>query len=147
MTVKLLSKITCDGSSHPKNSKMPTIKHLLNDFLQQVLNRQGRNKDQSEVWKVKALIAQSCLTLCDAMDCSPPGFSVHGILQARMLERVAIPFSRRSSWCRDGTRYPALQADFLPCEPPSKVEIKTNQKREAKAILFRDSYTKRANHY
>ena len=37
------------------------------------------------------------LTLCDPMDCSPPGFSVHGILQARILEWVAIPFSRGSS--------------------------------------------------
>ena len=43
--------------------------------------------------KVKVLIAQSCLTLCDPMDCSPPGPSVHGILQGRM-EWVAMPFSR-----------------------------------------------------
>ena len=42
-------------------------------------------------------VAQSCLTLCDAMDCSLPGFSVHGILQARILEWVAISFSRGSS--------------------------------------------------
>ena len=40
---------------------------------------------------------QLCLTLCDLMDCSPPAFSVHGILQARILEWVAIPFSRGSS--------------------------------------------------
>ena len=38
--------------------------------------------------------AQSCLTLCDPMDCSPPGFSVHGIFQARILEWLAIFFSR-----------------------------------------------------
>ena len=43
------------------------------------------------------LVAQSCLTLCDLMDCSPPGSSVHGILQARILGWVAIPFFRRSS--------------------------------------------------
>ena len=36
---------------------------------------------------------QSCLTFCDAMDCSPPGASAHGILQARILEQVAISFS------------------------------------------------------
>ena len=41
--------------------------------------------------------AKSCLTLCDPMDWSPPGFSVHGILQARILEWVAISFSRDSS--------------------------------------------------
>ena len=42
-------------------------------------------------------VAQSCPTLCDPMDCSPPGSSVHGIFQARVLEWVAISFSRRSS--------------------------------------------------
>ena len=43
---------------------------------------------------MKALVTQSCLTLCDPMDCSPPGTSVHGILLARILEWVAISFSR-----------------------------------------------------
>ena len=51
--------------------------------------------------KVKVLVAQSCLTLCDPMNCSPPGFSVHGILQAKILEWVAISFSRGSSQLRD----------------------------------------------
>ena len=46
---------------------------------------------------------QSCVTLCDHMDCSPPGSSVHGILQASILEWVAMPFSRGSSWPRDWT--------------------------------------------
>ena len=46
---------------------------------------------------------QSCLTLCHPMDCSPPGSSVHGILQARILEWVAIPPSRGSSGLRDQT--------------------------------------------
>ena len=49
----------------------------------------------------KSEVAQSCPTLCDPMDCSPPGSSIHGILQARTLEWVAISFSRRSSWPRD----------------------------------------------
>ena len=43
--------------------------------------------------KVKVLVAQLCPTLCDPMDCSPPGSSAHGILQAGVLEWVAIPFS------------------------------------------------------
>ena len=47
---------------------------------------------------------QSCPTLCDPMDCSPPSSSVHGILQARILKWVAISFSRRSSQLRDQTR-------------------------------------------
>ena len=49
-------------------------------------------------------VAQSCLTLRDPMDCSPPGSSVHGILQARMLEWVALPSSRGSSQPRDQTQ-------------------------------------------
>ena len=52
--------------------------------------------------KVK-VTAQSCLTLDDLMDCSLPGSSVHGISQARILEKVAIPFSRGSSQPRDQT--------------------------------------------
>ena len=53
--------------------------------------------------EVKVWVAQSWATLCDPMDCSPPGSSVHGILQPRILEWVAIPFSRRSSQPRDWT--------------------------------------------
>ena len=48
-------------------------------------------------------VIQSRPTLCDPMDCSPPGFSVHGIFQARILEGVAIPFCRGSSQSRDQT--------------------------------------------
>ena len=50
----------------------------------------------------KVLVAQLCATLCNPMDCSLPSSSVHGILQARILEWVAILFSRGSSWPRDG---------------------------------------------
>jgi len=49
-------------------------------------------------------VTQSCLTLCDPMDCSLQDFSVHGILQARVLEWVTISFSRGSSWPRDRTQ-------------------------------------------
>ena len=49
-------------------------------------------------------VIQSCLTLCNTMDCSPPGSSVHGISQARILEWVAVSFSWRSSQPRDRTR-------------------------------------------
>ena len=52
---------------------------------------------------VKVLVPQSCLTLCESVDCSLPGSSVHVILQARILEWVAIPFSRGSSRPRDWT--------------------------------------------
>ena len=52
---------------------------------------------------MKVLVAQSCLALCDPMDCSLPGSSVHGILQARTLECVPISSSRVSSQPRDQT--------------------------------------------
>ena len=54
--------------------------------------------------QVKALSPQSCLTLCNPMGCSPPGSSLHGISQARILEWVAISSSRGSCQCRDRTR-------------------------------------------
>ena len=49
------------------------------------------------ILKVDVLVAHLCLTLCNSMDYSLPGSSVHGVLQARILEWVAIPFSRGSS--------------------------------------------------
>ena len=81
-------------------------------------------------------VAQSYPTLCDSVDCSLPGSSLHGFFQARILEWVAISFSRRSSWPRDwtqvsriiGMRFPvwatrevpqslALEADALSIRP------------------------------
>ena len=60
---------------------------------------------------------QLCPTLCDPMDYSPPGSSVHGIFQARILEWVAISSSRGSSQPGIKPASPALQADSLPFEP------------------------------
>ena len=56
-----------------------------------------------KVKSVKVLVAQSCLSLCDPVDCSLPVSSVHGILQARILEWVPISFYRGSSQPRDGS--------------------------------------------
>ena len=61
----------------------------------------------------KVLVAQSCLTLCDPMDCSLLGSSVHGILQARMLEWVAMPFSRISSQLGDWIGIPCTTGRFF----------------------------------
>ena len=66
--------------------------------------------------KVKVLVAQSCLTLCDPMDCSLPNSSVHGILLARILEWVAISFSRDLPDPGIEARSPALQVNALPSE-------------------------------
>ena len=65
-------------------------------------------------------VTQSCLTLWDAMDSSLLGSSVHAILQARVLEWVAIPFSRGSSTTEIEPRSPALQAHSLPAELSGK---------------------------
>ena len=66
----------------------------------------------------RLLVTQSCLTLCDPMDCSPTGSSVHVILQARMLEWVAISSSRQSSQPRGSNQFPTLQAYSEPLEKP-----------------------------
>ena len=69
-------------------------------------------------YKVKVLVAQYCLTLCDPMDCSLPGSSLHEILQARILEWVAIPFSRGLPNPGIKRGFPALRADSLSSKPP-----------------------------
>ena len=74
--------------------------------------------------KSESEVAQSCLTLSNPKDCSPPGSSIHGILQARVLEWVAMPFSRGSSQLGTESVSPALQADSLSSEPPGKPHCK-----------------------
>ena len=71
-------------------------------------------------YSVKVLLAQSCPTLCDSMDCSPPDSSVHGILQVRILEWVAFPPPGDLPNSGIKPRFPALQANSLPSEPPGK---------------------------
>ena len=76
----------------------------------------------SRLWKEtkkESEVAQLCPTLCDPMDCSLPGSSVHGILQARILE---FPFPSPEDLPNPGIEpgSPALQADSLPSEPPGK---------------------------
>ena len=66
-----------------------------------------------ELLSVKVLVAQMCPTLHDPRDCSPPGFSVHGILQARILKWVDIQFSRGSSQPRDRTRVSYIEGRSL----------------------------------
>ena len=67
--------------------------------------------------KSESEVAQSCPTLNDRMDCSLPNSSVHGILQATILEWVAIPFSKDLPNPGIKARRPASQADSLPSEP------------------------------
>ena len=69
----------------------------------------------------KVLVTQPCPTLWP-MDCSLPGSSVRGILQARLLEWVAITFSRESSWPRDWTQV-CIAGRFFTTEPPGKLHV------------------------
>ena len=71
-------------------------------------------------WDMEVLIAQLYLTLCNPMDCSPPGSSVHGILQARILQWVAIPLSKNLHDSEIKPRSPVLQADYLLLENSAK---------------------------
>ena len=89
-------------ASHSLLSQRSTISGLLNS--------QWRHKIRK---KVK--VAQSCPTLCDPLD-----YTFHVILQARILEWVAFPFSKGSSQPRMEPRSPALQVDSLPAEPQGK---------------------------
>ena len=95
-------------------------KDLMSSFLQDFcFSRISRNKVSMRIYlsqwfsKWKCYSAQSYLTLCDPTDCSPPGSSVHGILQARIQERVAIPFSRGSSPPRDQTQVSCIAGRFF----------------------------------
>ena len=63
--------------------------------------------------KVKVLVAQPCLTVCDPTDCSPPGSSVYGVVQARILEWVAFSFSRGSFQPRDQTQVSCVAGGFF----------------------------------
>ena len=68
-------------------------------------------------------VAQLCLTLCNSMDYSPPSSSIHGILQARILEWVAMPSSRESSWPRNWTQVPPSAGRFFTAGPSGKPKI------------------------
>ena len=81
-------------------------------------------------------VAQSCLTLCNPMDCSPPGSSVHGILQARIVEWVAISYSRGSSQPRERTCISCLAGGFFTIEPAQKPHLEAHYPRYSlKTIL------------
>ena len=68
----------------------------------------------------------SCVLLFrNPMDCSPPGSSVHGISQARILEWMAISFSRESAWARDWTHISCIAGRFFTAEEPSLLRYST----------------------
>ena len=95
-----LGRRVCGRESNRQPQNPAAGGHQLKGSRESWVDRAGKT--------VKVLVTQSCPTLCDPMDCSPPSSSVRGILQARILEWVAIPFSRRSSWPKDWTWVPCI---------------------------------------
>ena len=85
-------------------------------------------------------VAQSCPTLCSPMDCSLPGSSSHGIFQARVLEWVAISFSRGSSWPRDRTQVSPTAGRCFTVWATREAQTDTKEKcfhwYERKSFLF-----------
>ena len=96
----------------PQSVPLPGVERGL-DYLRSPAPSPGHSK-----------LLQLCPTVCDTLDCSPPGYSVHGILQARILEWVAIPSSKGSSQARDRTHISCIclhwQVGSLPLMPPGK---------------------------
>ena len=102
--------------------QIPTSQNHLTDYMEHSLEPIGEPylcKNQSS-HRVKATLCgcSVCPTLCNPMDCSPPGSSVHGILQARILEWVAVLGALPDPGIEPMS--PALQADSSPSESPGK---------------------------
>ena len=94
---KILSPFILLSNTKNENTNTPRGKDRKYRKIVVSISKRSDENCESEV-------VQSCDPLCDPMDWSPPGSSFHGILQARILEWVAISFSRRSSQPRDRTR-------------------------------------------
>ena len=107
--------------SSKKSSDMSNVSYVLGKYYYHVVHRFISSSNFCYgVWPC-ALLFWSCSTLCNSMDCSLIGSSLHGILQARTLEWVAMPSSRGSSWPRDWTciswvscisRWTQMECDF-----------------------------------
>ena len=102
-----ISKTRCKNWSQIKRTPTACLSCTLPGIIWRLNGISKAIKNNSGIFVLADWLAeftQSCLTLCDPVDCSPPGSSIHGILQARILEWVAISFSRGSSRPRDRTQ-------------------------------------------
>ena len=106
----------CVGFSSAGKEKVPLRLVTLVTGSNATVRTDGMENQSSSQFSVnlsEELATKSCPTLCNPMDCSLPGSSVHRILQARILEWVAIPFSRASSWSRDHTCVSCIACRFF----------------------------------
>ena len=92
---------------------MTCCEYSIVHFMKCVIPTKIRNDRRINLVCVLCWVSVSCLTLCDPMDWSPPGSSVHGILQAIILEWVAMPSSRWSSQPRDQTQVSHIAGGFF----------------------------------
>ena len=100
---------------NPRIQRRRNITYFLTPFLTTMrLNWTEPNQHVTYcLVSVNVLVTPLCPTLCDPMDCSPAGSSVRGILQARVLEWVAISFFKGSFWLRDWTLVSCIAARYF----------------------------------
>ena len=107
------------GSLPPEPCGKPSYK-ALGIFLNLLVSQFSQRQNEDILVPVCCVCTQSCPTLCDPMDCSPPGSSVHRILQASILG-CGLPFPPRgSSRPRRRTQVPCTAGRFFTAEPPRK---------------------------
>ena len=90
-----------------------TLFNIFVYWFLETLKKKSATKSRGHIFYVCVLVAQLCLTLYDPTNCSLQGFSVHGIFPARILEWLAIPFSRGSSSLRDRTLVSCITGRFF----------------------------------
>ena len=125
----LRANLLANSNIYQKNKERKGWKFYIITYMHGYLRNSGVDLYLSRTWSLTdinisagcvCVCVQSCPTLCNPMDCNPPGFSVHGISQARILEWVAISYARESSQPRDQTCVsvpPALAGGSLPPGP------------------------------
>ena len=132
--------------SHTTSEISEISERLCSNFLILLMRRDPR----VTYWRLKVKVSgtQSCLTLCDPLDCILPGSSVHRILQASILDCVAIPFSMGSSWPRDPIRVFHISGRFFTvwttgkphCRLVSWILNKSREKFSLLATILRHIY-------
>ena len=115
-------------SPGPTEVSVPSQSHTMVPQRRDLCQPQHGSVSASAPCCMCVLVIQSCLTLCDHMDCSPPGSSAHAILRARVLE-WAMPFSRGSSQPRDQTPVSSNAGGFFTTEPLVKLLLQLGSPR------------------
>ena len=139
------ARILCPWNSPSKNTGVGC-----HSLLHGILWAQGSNSGllhcrQIIVWiprenESEIEVAQMCPTLCDPVDCSLPGSSIHGILQARVLEWVAISFSRGSSRARDQTQVSRIAGRHFNLWATREAPLNSRKQANLLSVFFSISY-------